>query len=450
VAIAGGQSFAGPVKLASPAHYRIGDSDASNPSLADPGTLVRDALAQCQDLLSERGKGPGNHLATGIIAAYASFDEVSRAAFFDGLVDRFSVDASAVRRAAESYIEHSTDDTLQALLRASDPPRRELFLRLNGAPGGSAWLVRMREHLQTPRWASIETDLTHVLRVVFNRAMLEFQEIDLETPSGVLERLIEAEAVHPVNDWREMGRQLEIDRRCYAFCHPAWPREPLIFTKVALTRGIPSTIRPILDPDAAVVNPRTCDTAIFYSISNCQPGLRGFSFGNDLLNRAIERLRAEMPWLRRFATISPIPGFRSWLAASIGVLNPSTRVRTWLSNQPLHSLSDAIPGDLKDELLALCAHYLLAVKRSSEPADPVARFHLGNGARLHRLNSSSDLSRTGISRSLGLTVNYVYDLTALERNAKTYGCNHEICASPEVVRRARRAAPLMCTPSLVP
>src|SRR5262249_49353204 len=158
---------------------------------------------------------------------------------------------------------------------------RELFLRLNAATGGAASLVRMREHLQNhQKWTGIENDLTHVLRVVFNRAMLDFQQIDLETPCCLLERLIEAEAVHPVHDWSEMGRRLEADRRCYAFFHPAWPQEPLIFTEVALTRGIPSTMRPILDPDATIVGPRTCDTAVFYSISNCQPGLRGFSFGN--------------------------------------------------------------------------------------------------------------------------------------------------------------------------
>ena len=177
----------------------------------------------------------------------------------------------------------------------------------------------MREHLRSQAWAAIESDLMHVLGLLFNRGVLDFQQIDLETPFSVLERLIDAEAVHPVNEWREMGRRLEADRRCYAFFHPAWPQEPLIFTEVALTRGIASLIQPILDPDSPVVDPRTCDTAMFYSISNCQPGLRGFSFGNALLSRAIEQLRAEMPWLRRFATISPIPGFRSWFSASAGV-----------------------------------------------------------------------------------------------------------------------------------
>jgi len=384
-------------------------------------TAVGDALDRCRDLLSERGETAGRSLATSIVALYGSFGEAARSAFFDGLVDRFSVDPSALQRAAECYLQNPADDTLRTLQRAADSPRRELFLRLNGALGAMPCLVRMREHLRNRhQWASVESDLTHVLRLLFNHAVLDFQQVDLETPGAILERLIEAEAVHRVNDWKEMGRRLEADRRCYAFFHPAWPQEPLIFTEVALTHGITSTMELILDPDAVVAVPRTCDTAIFYSISNCQAGLRGFSFGNALISRAIERLRAEMPWLRRFATISPIPEFRSWLSASSRSLNASTGVGAWLSND--HSRShNTIPAALQDELLVLCAHYLLAVKEGPEPADPVARFHLGNGARLHRLNVASDLSRAGIGRSLGLTVNYVYDLHDLERNAERYG-----------------------------
>jgi malonyl-CoA decarboxylase len=429
--MAGDLSSTVPVNSTSRLHYRIDGPDQSTASPEDHSAAVRDALGQCADLVSERGEAPGNGVAKNVLAVYGSFDEAARAAFFDGLIARFSVDPSALRCAAEAYVLNPCDDTLQALQQASEAPLRELFFRLSGAPGATAWLVRMREHLHPhlhnhQAWATIESDLTHVLRLIFNRSVLGFQQIDLETPSSVLERLIEAEAVHPVNDWREMGRRLEADRRCYAFFHPAWPQEPLIFTEVALTSGIASMIQPILDPDSAVVDPRTCDTAMLYSISNCQPGLRGFSFGNALLSRAIEQLRAEMPWLRRFATISPIPGFRSWLSASAGSLDAS-----------------------QDELVALCAHYLLRVKQGSEPADAVARFHLGNGARLHRLNVSSDLSPAGIRRSAGLTVNYVYELNKLERNAETYRRSHEVRTGPEVARLARLAAPLLSNSSLV-
>ena len=267
---------------------------------------------------------------------------------------------------------------------------------------------------------------TQALKELFNRSVLDFRQLDLDTPSDILERLIEGEAVHPIGSPRELRRRLEADRRCYAFFHPAWPQEPIIFTEVALSRGIASAMQPIVDPESEVVDPRTCDTAMFYSISNCQPGLRGFSFGNWLLNRAMEQLQAEMPWLRRFATISPIPGFRSWLSES------------------------ALAGNAaQNELLALCAHYLLRVKHRDEPADAVARFHLGNGARLHRLNPSSDLSPTGIRRSAGFTVNYVYVPNELERNAETYRVSRQVRAVPEVARLANLALPLLSNPPLV-
>jgi malonyl-CoA decarboxylase len=279
--------------------------------------------------------------------------------------------------------------------------------------------------------------------LLFHHGLLDLQQIDLETPFPVLERLIEAEAVHAINHWREMARRLEADRRCYAFFHPACPGEPVIFTEAALTRGIASTIQPILDPDAAVVDPRTCDTAMFYSISNCQPGLRGLSFGNALISAVVERLRAEMPWLRRFATISPIPGFRTWLSASARFRNASTGVGAWLSDIRSQGV---VPDELQDELRARCAHYLLRVKQGGEPADAVARFHLGNGARLHRLNSSGDLSLAGIRRSAGFTVNYVYNLKELARNAETYERSREVCAVAEVARLARLAVPLLSNP----
>lgn len=405
-----------PIDATVPLHYKI-----------DDGGSVRDALERCDDLLSNQGEAPGNEAANQLLSIYQSFDERARAAFFDSLISRFSVDPSAVRRAAEAYLRNQGHETLRALQQASDAPLRELFLRLSAAPGATACLVRMREHLHNnEEWATIERELAHVLGLLFHRSVLDFQQIDLETPTPVLERLIESEAVHPINGWKEMARRLEADRRCYAFFHPGWPQEPLIFTEVALTRGIASSIQPILDPASEVADARGCDTAMFYSISNCQPGLRGFSFGNTLLNRAIERLRAELPWLRRFATISPIPGFRSWLSASAAS----------------HDASQV-------ELLALCAHYLLRAKHDSEPADAVARFHLGNGARLHRINPSSDLSPTGIRRSAGFTVNYVYRLNELARNAATYRQSREIRTVPEVARLANLALPLLSKPPLV-
>jgi malonyl-CoA decarboxylase len=447
--MAGDLSSTAHVPSTSQFHYRIDAPDPPAGPQSDRGAAVAEALARCEDVLSEGGDAPESRSARRVLVLYASFDQAARTSFFDGLIDRFSIDRYALQRAADSYARKPSDEALRALQQAGAAPRRELFRRLSGAPGATASLVRMREHLQGHQaWAAIDDDLTDVLGSLFNRAVLDFQEIDLETPASILERLMEAEAVHPVNDWREMGRRLEADRRCYAFFHPAWPREPLIFTEVALTRGIASAIQPILDPASPVVDPRSCDTAMFYSISNCQPGLRGFSFGNALLSRVIDRLRAEMPWIRRFATISPIPGFRSWLAKSAGSINSSTGVGAWLTSERSRgSKPDAVPGELQGELLGLCAHYLLRVKQGSEPADPVARFHLGNGARLHRLNSSSDLSPTGLRRSVGLTVNYVYALNELERNAENYRRRHEVRAVSEVARLAHQAAPLLSNAS---
>jgi malonyl-CoA decarboxylase len=425
--MAGDLSPTVPLESPSRFHYRIDDPTLPTGSSQSGRASVREALEGCHDLLSEPAEARWNSLAKRVLALYASFDEAARAEFFDGLTDRVSVNPSA----------------------AGEAPCRELFLRLNGVPGATAWLVRMRQHLADHQgWAGVEGDLGYVLRVLFNRGVLEFRQIDLETPPAILERLIEAEAVHAINGWREMARRLEADRRCYAFFHPAWPDEPIIFVEVALTRGIASAMQPILDPDSAVLEPRTCDTAMFYSISNCQPGLRGFSFGNPLLARAIEQLQSEMPWLRRFATISPIPGFRSWLARSAGSLNASTGVRAWLEGDRLRpAVSDALPAELQADVLGLCAHYLLRVKDGGEPADPVARFHLANGARLQRLNPSSDLTPAGIRRSAGLTVNYLYKLNELERNAETYGRSREVRAVPGLNRLAARAAPLLSKPS---
>jgi malonyl-CoA decarboxylase len=416
--MAGDLSSTAPFEATSRVNYRIDVPDRSIASPTPSGAAVRDTLRRCRDLLAERGEAPESGSARSVLASCASFDEAARAEFFDGLIERF----------------------------AASETRRELFLRLNGTPGATAWLVRMREHLDDrPAWAAIESDLAHVLRLIFNHGVLDFQRIGLDAPSSLLERLIEAEAVHAINDRREMARRLEADRRCYALFHPGWPHEPLIFTEVALTRGVASAIQPILDPDSAVVDPRTCDTAMFYSISNCQPGLRGFAFGNSLLTRAIERLQAEMPWLRRFATISPIPGFRSWLSKSAASLDASTGVGAWLSSAGSRAARDEPlpPDELQRELTILCAHYLLRVKQGSEPADAVARFHLANGARLQRLNPASDVSPAGIRRSAGLTVNYVYEISDLERNAARYGRCHELLAAPEVARLARHAASLL-------
>jgi malonyl-CoA decarboxylase len=413
---------------------------------------VRRVAERCRSLLSDGWEVSGSRLADDVLAGYVSLDSADRAAFFDVLAREFSTDPAVLQRAAEGYLDNPSDAARLDLKRACDSPRPELFLRLNTARGGAGLLVHMREQLlqgvrEHSGWAAIEADLAQVLTSIFNRGLLAFERIDCDTPAPVLEKLIQYEAVHTIHDWRDMRRRLEADRRCYAFFHPAWPGEPLIFTEVALMRGVGTKVQPILDPASPVADPDACDAAVFYSITSCQPGLRGLSFGNALIGRATAEMRAELPRLRMFATLSPIPGFRPWLSALAASLeNPSKVIAVlakiesgaWRNDQPA-------AAELEHDLLALCSHYLLGVKRGADPADPVARFHLANGARLRRVNWLSDLSRAGVERSVGLTANYLYCPTDLERNSRTYGRERRINSTRRLERLSRQGAEI-CGP----
>jgi malonyl-CoA decarboxylase len=244
-----------------------------------------------------------------------------------------------------------------------------------------------------------------------------------------------------------MRRRLDGDRRCYALFHPAWPDEPLVFTEVALTLGLNDQVTPILDPDSPVLDPDCCTAAILYSISSCQPGLRGFALGNDLIGRLAESLPIQLPRLRTIATLSPVSGFRKWLSElSRSLESPSrvSEVQTFATRSDWRS-DPAAAAKLEPRLMALCAHYLLHVRSGGEPADPVARFHLANGARLRRLNWPSDLSAAGLERSFGLTANYVYYPTNLLRNCQTYREEGRVTATRQLERLAQEGADL-CGP----
>ncbi len=332
-----------------------------------------------------------------------------------------------------------------ALRRASRSPRQELFLRLNAASGGTGLLVAMREQLLKgikahPSWAVVEADLGEVLQSLFNRGLLEFQQIDCETSPAVLEKLFEYEAVHEIRDWNDLRRRLDADRRCYALFHPCWPDEPLIFTELALTQGMSAMLQPILSPDSPILDADACRCAIFYSISNCQPGLRGFAFGNALIGRVIDTLRVQMPWLTTFATLSPIPGFHPWLSAIAHSSNGDSRfagLMDKLTTPEWYKNSTAV-AELKQELVPLCVSYLLHAKEGDEPADPVARFHLANGARLQRVNWMSDVSPYGLDRSFGLTANYVYHPDSLPRNCEDYRAAAIIKTTRQLERLSKR------------
>jgi malonyl-CoA decarboxylase len=407
---------------------------------------ARRAVDLCHALMSEAGEVSGAVVARDALAAYNGLAQSARAAFFDTLVSEFSPDPTKLECAYADYRANPTQGNLVALQRSVESPRQELFRRLNAAPGATAALVAMRREIlsslhQYPEWRGIDADLAHLFGSWFNRGFLTLERIDWHTPAIVLEKLIEYEAVHEIAGWNDLRRRLAVDRRCFAFFHPALPHEPLIFIEVAFTRGMSASVVPLLAPDAPQLDPSSADTAIFYSITNCQPGLRGISFGNLLIKQVAQRLGQEFPRIRTFATLSPIPGFRSWLRNTWGYLEhmPDGRARldalACLDQPGWHTNAQDVER-VRKVLTPLAAYYLACARQDGEAADPVARFHLGNGARLERLNWLADTSKRGLQQSAGMMVNYLYRLDEVEHNHERYVREQTVAASRELRRLA--------------
>jgi malonyl-CoA decarboxylase len=397
--------------------------------------------------MSERGEVSGARVAREAFAAYQALDPVAVALFFDLLAEEFSPHPEVVGRYAQAYRDDPSQANLILLQRAAEPPRQELFRRLNMAPGGTALLVEMHRQVlhdlgANAQWLGTEADLTHLLRSWFNRGFLTLQRIDWRTSAMVLEKLIQYEAVHEIQGWGDLRRRLQADRRCYAFFHPALPDEPLIFIEVALTRGMSTRVQPLLDPDSPVLDPAAADSAMFYSITNCQQGLRGVSFGNFLIKQVVEDLGRELPAVKCFATLSPIPGFRKWLTRLPATLDADHKSKISALLSALESprwFEEKTATDLQPALLGLAGWYLLYAKEDQEPIDPVARFHLLNGARLERLNWLGDTSATGMRQSAGMMVNYLYRLEEVEANHEAYARDRIIVASRRLEQRARES-----------
>src|SRR4051795_1605346 len=352
----------------------------------------------CRALLSGRGEASGVALARRVLDLYAALPVPARLDFFRLLARDFGPDPARLRAAWAAYDQDPASAAgLRALLGAVEPPRQELFRRLNLAPGGTAALVRMREELlghggDDPGLASVDDDLAHLLSSWFNRGFLVLRRVDWSTPADILERIIRHEAVHAIRDWDDLRRRVQPpDRRCFAFFPPSLVDEPLIFVEVALTREVPGSIQALLAEDREVLPPERATTAVFYSISNCQPGLKGVSFGHFLIKQVVEELSREVPSLATFVTLSPAPGFGRWLEraaadpAATGLDGIDPAALAALRAPGWHRDPDA--ERLRPLLLSLAGHYYLRAKGpGGRPIDPVARFHLGNGARLERLN----------------------------------------------------------------
>jgi len=314
------------------------------------------------------------------------------------------------------------------------------------APRGTAAIVSMREDLRRllphhPALLPVESDIVYLLRLWFNRGFLELQRIDWNTPAAVLEKLIAYEAVHEIRGWDDLRRRLASDRRFFAFFHPALPAEPLVFLEVALMKGLTASIDAVLHQDQPDDDLEGIpDTAIFYSINNCQPGLSGVSFGDFLIKHVADELARELPRIRTFSTLSPIPGFRRWLDAALAGKQADVPIDDFVRGQvaklddPDWHLDTAVAAELEPLLLQLCARYFLDAKKDGHPVDPVARFHLRNGARLERINWLGDSSPRGINQSAGMLVNYVYDPKSVTQNHEAYVNDGEIVASATVVQ----------------
>jgi malonyl-CoA decarboxylase len=392
-------------------------------------------------LLSERGEASGALLARELHGVLRTLDAGERHGFQRYLASEFQPDTAALRIAAERYLADTTAEAAAALAQAADPPRQELLRRMNMAPGGTGTLIAMRSEITAhlrhePELKLLDADLKHLFASWFNCGFLELRRIDWQSPAAVLEKLIAYEAVHAIKGWDDLRRRLAPDRRCFAFFHPALPGEPLIFVEVALVEGLATSMPPLLsqdvEEDTARAQATGADTAIFYSISNCQDGLRGVSFGNFLIKQVVEELRAEFPQLERFSTLSPAPGFRRWLTQQLAeesnpdaALLPKFARDDWWDD-PEQS------EPLRAALMRLCATYLTRPPSPGNRIDPVARFHLGNGARLERINWLGNTELRAIQESFGIMVNYLYDHDSIENNHEAFVRGGAIVRSPEV------------------
>lgn len=424
----------------------------------------RDMRFLCHRLLSERGEASQTAIAQEIIAAYNSMKPDQRPAFFEILSREFSPDEADVRQATAAYEASPSTATLAVLSEAVEAPRQELIRRINTAPGGTETLVTLREHLLSlhsngSNFEALDSDLRHLFRSWFNRGFLRLERISWQTSARILEKLIHYESVHEINGWPDLRRRLESDRRCFAFFHPALADEPIIFVEVALSKGLTGDLEPLLDLNAPVLPPEEADTAIFYSINNCLQGLRNVPFGNFLIKQVVTELAAEFPNIRNYSTLSPLPLFSRalqdtqnelgftphrlsrLLAEYSGALMSAAKRR-----DPVEALFKLLEQPLlhrrvlAEPLERLALAYLTRARRGAKLYDPVATFHLSNGARLERINVFGNLRPYGMEASYGVTVNYRYLPDELEENHERFVRGGQIRVQSSLFREHKTIA----------
>ncbi|MFZ9163587.1 MAG: malonyl-CoA decarboxylase domain-containing protein [Polynucleobacter sp.] len=404
------------------------------------------ATSAVRRLVSERGESNAVSMALDVISNYRKLNAEQRPKFFAMLAEQFNIDAEQLTKAAQSFAADPNARNYIRLQKISESPRQELLRRLNRAPGGTAAVVEMRRDLLTllnkkPELMGLDYDMRHLLSSWFNPGFLKMHRVDWKSPAEILEKIIAHEAVHAIDGWDDLRRRLQPDRRCFAFFHPQLPDEPLIFVEVALLPEIPVAIMPLVDKKSTPVEQSNqFKVAAFYSISNCESGLRGVSMGNFLIKRVAEQLHAEFPGLKTFVTLSPIPGLMEWITAGahLGDLPSSDKIKpavrkarddalellklngsNWMDKLGKAWHPDQCSEREKAAFMALTAIYLTTVTPSRD-GNPVAKFHLGNGAKLNQINWAGDLSKNGLRQSAGLMVNYLYDLSSVEENHERF------------------------------
>jgi malonyl-CoA decarboxylase len=398
---------------------------------------VIDELLRLHDTMSQRAE------AAAVADAYLTLSLEGRRNFLKMLATDFWTDSAVVEDAVHELQTSDNRRVGERALRAALTPRCAEVLHLfTSLEGGVKFLVDMRA--DTLRLAGTDADLLDLDRelraqcaTLFDVGMLSLTRITWAAPAALLEKLIEYEAVHAISSWADLKNRLDSDRRCYAFFHPAMPNEPLVFVEIALTSGIATALAPLLDARAPELDVDLADTAVFYSISNCQPGLAGVNLGTALIKQVVEALHHDLPHIQRYVTLSPIPGFREWLTEELHADRVSERERELLPADPTRTLArldDEHWGTdeaIKPALLALCARYLRTA-REGRALDAVANFHLANGAAIERINWGADESPNGRSRSAGIMTNYLYEPDRMAERAEAYAARGEIATSPAV------------------
>jgi malonyl-CoA decarboxylase len=413
-----------------------------------PGLPERDAArmrAVISELLGLHDTMTQRAEAAAVADAYVALSDDGRRNFLLLLARDFWADRDAVDDAvARLTVDEDRRDAERHLRDTLVPPADRLLRLLSGLEGGVKFLVDLRADVrrvasEEPELADLDRELKAHITTLFDVGLLALRRITWDASAALLEKLIEYEAVHAIDSWADLKNRLDSDRRCYAFFHPAMPDEPLIFVEIALTAGMATDLAPLLDARAPDLDLERADTAVFYSISNCQPGLAGVNLGTALIKQVVEALRVDLPHLRRFGTLSPIPGFRSWLEDELGDGAPSLsdREHNLLPAEPdrvLARLADTewdVDEAIRPALLALCARYL-STTHDGRVADPVANFHLSNGATVERIDWMADDSPLGRRRSFGLMANYVYDPDRIPERAEAYATKGEVTMSSEV------------------